>query len=47
MLSLVLAVSRPWFSWIPFVLIASTIGLLLALFVGYYFKVTANKNPRD
>ncbi len=46
MLSIILA-ARPWFAWIPFVLVASAVVGILALFAGYYLKVTANKNPRD
>jgi hypothetical protein len=46
MLSLILA-ARPWFAWIPFVLIASAVLGVLSLFLGYYIKVSANKNPRD
>jgi hypothetical protein len=46
MLSLI-AAARPWFAWIPFVLVASAVLGVLGLLLGYYVKVTANKNPRD
>jgi hypothetical protein len=46
MLSLI-ATARPWFAWIPFVLVASAVLGVLSLLLGYYLKVTSNKNPRD
>jgi hypothetical protein len=46
MLSL-LAAARPWFAWIPFVLVGSGVLGILAMLAGYYVKVSANKNPRD
>jgi hypothetical protein len=42
-----LAAARPWFAWIPFVLVASAVLGILSLLAGYYIKVSANKNPRD
>jgi fructose-specific phosphotransferase system IIC component len=46
MLSMILA-ARPWFAWIPFVLVASAVLGILSMLLGYYVKVTSNKHPRD
>ena len=36
-----------WFHWMGWVLVLSSIGIIVALGVGYYVKVTSHKYPRQ
>ena len=44
--SMLFAAAAPWFYWLAMLLFLGSIGGVIAVMIGYYVKVIANRSPR-